>query len=144
MIKAGQNEKIYPVAKLAAIVNSLATEGVPATAALHGVDMSESAMFMPATRVSLNQILEGCLNATRLAHDPHCAYRTGLRFHVSTYGMYGFAILSSMNFRQTMYFAVKYHELAAPLAEISFSEEQGCGVWRIVPVAHPRVDAALF
>jgi AraC-like DNA-binding protein len=70
--------------------------------------------------------------------------RAGLRFHVSTYGMYDFAILSSTNFRQTMRFAESYHQLATPLAAISFREEGARGEWTIVPLPHPDVDAALY
>src|SRR5260370_40598131 len=58
----------------------------------------------------------------KLSRDPHFSYHTGLRFHLSAYGMYGFAILSSMNYRQTMQFAEKYHQLATPLTELRFKE----------------------
>ena len=80
----------------------------------------------------------------RLAPEPGFAYRAGLRFHPSTYGMYGFAILSSTNFRQTMRFAERYHQLATPLAAISFKEEGECGEWTIAPLPHPDIDAALY
>jgi hypothetical protein len=43
--------------------------------------------------------------------------------------MYGFAILSSINYRQTMKFAVKYHQLATPLVTMEFKENDGCGIW---------------
>ena len=85
-------------------------------------------MFSPATRISLNQVIECHRNAAKLSGDPYFSYHTGLRFHLSAYGMYGFAILSSMNYRQTMQFAEKYHQLATPLAEIRFKEQSGCGV----------------
>ena len=68
-------------------------------------------MSSPTTRISLNQVIEGYRNAAKLSPDPHFSYHTGLRFHLSAYGMYGFAILSSMNYRQTMQFAEKYHQL---------------------------------
>ncbi len=144
MFKAGPDEKIYPVAKLATIVDSLGAEGISPTDALSGVHISKSALSSPATRVSLNQVIECYRNAARLTRNPRFAYQAGLRFHVSTYGMYGFAILCSMNFRQTMHFAVKYHQLATPLAEISFKEEGNRGVWTFVPIPHPRVDAPLY
>jgi AraC-like DNA-binding protein len=144
MIKAGPDEKIYPVVKVAMIVDSLGAEGISPTDALDGVHISKSALSLPATRVSLNQVIECYHNAARLSRNPRFAYQAGLRVHVSTYGMYGFAILSSTNFRQTMRFAVKYHELATPLAEISFKEEGDRGEWTIVPIPHPRVDAPLY
>lgn len=144
MIMPGPDDKLYPAVKIATIVDALAAEGFSAKDALAGVQICETALGSPATRVSLNQILECCRNADRLARDPAFAYRAGLRFHVSAYGMYGFAILSSMNFRQTMHFAMKYHRLATPLVEIAFKEDGGCGIWRIVPLPHPRIDARLY
>jgi len=144
MIKPRPDDKIYQVFKLATIVDALAAEGVSAEDALAGVRVSKSALSSPAARVSLNQIIECYRNTDRLSHDPHFAFHAGLRFHVSAYGMYGFAILSSMNFRQTMHFAMKYHQLATPLAEIFFKEESGCGIWTTTPLPHPRIDARLY
>jgi AraC-like DNA-binding protein len=144
MFKVGPDQKIYPVIKLAMIVDSLATEGVSPADALNGVNISKSELSSPATRISLNQVIECYRNAARLSRNPRFAYQTGLRFHVATYGIYGFAILSSMNFRNTMHFAVRYHQLTTPLAEISFKEESHWGVWTFVPIPHPRVDAPLY
>jgi AraC-like DNA-binding protein len=144
MIKPGPGDKVYPVGKIATILDALAAEGVSPEDALAGVHISKSATSSPAMRVSLNQVLECYRNALQLSHDPHFAHHAGLSFHVSTYGMYGFAILSSMNFRQTMYFAVKYHQLATPLVEISFKEERGYGIWTLTPVPHPRIDGSLY
>jgi AraC-like DNA-binding protein len=144
MIKPGPDDKIYPVVKLATILDALTAEGVSEKDVLAGVRISKSAMSSPATRVSLNQILECYHNADKLSRDPYFAYHAGLRFHVSSYGMYGFAILSSMNFRQTVNFAVKYHQLATPLAEIVFKEETGCGIWTVTPLPHQRIDARLY
>jgi AraC-like DNA-binding protein len=144
MIKAGPEDKIYPVGKIATIVDSLAAEGVRATDALLDVGLAQSALSSPGTRVSLNQVLECCRNAIRLSRDPYFAYRTGLRLHVSAHGMYGFALLSGTNLRQTMHFAVKYRHLATPLTDISFKEEGHCGVWTIVPIATPRIGVSLY
>jgi AraC-like DNA-binding protein len=144
MFKAGTEEKIYPAAKLATIVDALSDEGVSAADALEGTQISPASIKSPATRVSLNQGIECCRNASRLARGPSFAYRTGLRFHVSSSGMYGLAILSSTNFRQTLRFAEKYHELTMPLAAISFGEDREQAAWIVAPIAHPRVDATLY
>ncbi len=144
MIPTGSDDKVFPVVKLAAVVAALEAEGVAPSQALELVGLSHSDLISPATRVSLNQIMRCYRNAIRLAPDPSFAYRVGLRFHVSTYGMYGFAILSSTNFRQTMRFAERYHQLATPLAAISFTEEGDRGEWTIAPLPHPGVDAALY
>ena len=127
IIIVGPDEKIYPVIKLTTIVDALAAEGFSAAEVLQGVHLAKNALSSSATRVSLNQTTECYRNAARLARDPCFAFHTSLRFHIATYGMYGFAILSSMNFRQTMHFAVKYHLLATPLAHISFEQQDDRG-----------------
>jgi len=143
-IRPRPDDKVYPVAKLATIVASLATEGVPASDALRQVGVPESALSKSETRVSLNQILQACRNAARLTRDRHFAYHTGRKFRVSSFGMYGFAILSATDFREAIRFAVGYDQLATPLVHISFNEEYGRAVWAAAPLADPRVDATLF
>ncbi len=144
MIAPGPDERLFPTAKLAAAVDAFAMEGVPLAEALSGIDLTESDIASPKARVSLSQIIECYRNANRLLRDPRFAFQAGQRFHVSTYGMYGFALLSSVSFRQTVRFAVNYHILATPTTDISFSEQDGRGIWTIVPVSHPRVDATLY
>src|ERR1700730_7127527 len=143
-IDAGPDEKVYPIAKLATVLEALAAEGVPTEDALARVGLSKAAVSSPATRISLNQVLDCYCYAAERSHDPHFAYHAGLRFHVSAYGMCGFAILSSMNYRQTMYFAMKYHQLATPLAAIDFKEQDGRGIWIFTPVPNARVDARIY
>ena len=144
MTKLGPNEKIYPIVKIATVVDALKDEGVSAKEALAGLHVSERQLGSPEARVSANQVLEAYRNAIRLSPNPHFAYATGSRFHVSTYGMYGFAILSSTDFRRTMAFAVEYHQLAAPLVDVQFLEQDKAAVWTMTPVPYPQVDAALY
>src|ERR1700676_1743598 len=138
------DDTVYPVAKIAMVLDALAAEGVPKEDALRRVRLSEASISSPATRVSLNQVIDCCSYAAERSHDPHFAYHTGLRFHISAYGMYGFAILSSVNYRQTMKFAVEYHQLATPLVTIGFTENDGCATWRLDPLAYARIDARLY
>jgi AraC-like DNA-binding protein len=144
MIKPSPDDKVYPVIKLATVVDALAEEGIPAKDVLAGVRLSREEISSPAARISLNQLIECYGNAAGLSRDPCFSYRTGQRFHVSAYGMYGFAILSSMNYRQTMQFAENYHQLATPFAELHFREQNGSGVWTITPMPHSRVNASLY
>lgn len=144
MIRAGPDEKVYPVFKISAVVDALQAEGISPAKALERVDLVPRDLLSPAAHVSLNQVMQCCRNALRLSADPYFAYHAGKRFHVSTYGMYGFAILSSTNFRQTIRFSERYHQLATPTADVSFKEEDDRAEWTIVPVAHPDVDAALY
>ena len=58
MAKAGSNERIYSAAKIAAVVDALAIEGVSAAAALEGVGVSHDTLNSPTTRVALDQIID--------------------------------------------------------------------------------------
>jgi AraC-like DNA-binding protein len=144
IVKPGPNERIYPATKLAAIVEALGTEGIPATEALRGIPISRDALFTPGTRVSFHHMIDACRNASRLSHDPHFAFHTGLRLHITTYGMFGFAILSSVTFRQAIRFALQYQELATPLFRVAVREEHGRVKWIFRPIQHPHIDAPLY
>ena len=58
--------------------------------------------------------------------------------------MYGFAMLSSTDFRRTMAFAVEYHQLAAPLVDVQFMEQDKVAVWTMTPFPFSLVDAPLY
>jgi AraC-like DNA-binding protein len=144
MIKPGADDEIYPVVKVATVLDALAAEGLSIDDAIASLDLSKSALSSPATRVSLNQIIEVCRIADSLSKNPQFAYNAGSQLHVSAYGMWGFAILSSMNYRQTMNFALKYHQLATPLVELQFNEQSGCGIWTFTPLPNARISARLY
>ena len=85
-----------------------------------------------------------CRNALQLSTDPHLPYRIGASIHISTYGMYGYALLCCPDFRKAMEFAMRYHVLAAPLASIDFREDAAYAKWSIEPNLHALADSALY
>src|SRR5258708_22981446 len=114
MTKLGPSEKLYPVVKIAMVVDALKDEGVSAKEALAGIHLSETQLCSPEVRVSANQVIQSYCNAIRQSRNPHFAYLTGLRFHVSTYGMYRVAMLHNADFRPTKCFLLEYHPTHAP------------------------------
>lgn len=142
-IEPGPDDEVHPAHKLALLVSALAAEGVGASNALAGVGISYEALGAPETRISLNQMIAGFRNALRLSKDPAFAYRLGLRCHAPAHGMYGFAILSSTDFRRAIDFAIDYRLLAAPLAQVTFTESSTSGVWTITPLAPASVTPEL-
>jgi AraC-like DNA-binding protein len=140
----GIGERIYKSTKLAAVFDVLIDQGFPAGEILRNVDLREQDVHSPKTRISLAELMTVCKNAIRLSNDPHLPYRIGTCVHISTYGMYGFAILSCPDFRKAMAFAELYHALAAPLATIEFAEEKGFGSWSIEPNMHAAIDPQLY
>jgi AraC-like DNA-binding protein len=144
MATVGFGDKVYTATKLAAVMDSLSRLGVQPEEALRGVELSLEDLRAPETRISLDQMVQMLRNAMTTSRDRHLPFKIGSNIHVSAYGMYGFAILCGADFRKTMDFAVAYHLLAAPLAEISFSESAENGIWTIRPLTHPSIDARLL
>jgi len=107
---------------------------------LRGIDVTAERVHSPKTRISLKQLTTAYQNAIRLSTDRHLPYRIGTTIHVSTYGLYGYALLSCPDFRKAMEFAAKYHALAAPLATIEFREDREGAIWRIEPASNAVVS----
>jgi hypothetical protein len=136
----GLNERIYESTKLAALFDMLVEQDCPADEILRDVDLTVDEVHSPKSRISLAELMTACKNAIRLSNDPHLPYRIGTSIHISTYGMYGFAILCCPEFRKAMAFAELYHALAAPLATIEFTENPGSASWIIEPNARAVTD----
>lgn len=142
--KPGKSDRAYTPTKLAAIIDTVVARGVSPAQALAGVGVSPAELLSPDTRVSVHQVLVACGNAIRLSRDSSLAFRAGASMHVSSFGMYGFAILSSADFRKTMSFCERYHVLATPLVMLTFREERGAGIWSIDPIVQTPVNDPLY
>lgn len=131
MITIGPDEAVYSATKIACIVDALAAEGVAAAAVLRGVGISPSEAHSAKTRISRSQVVQCARNAISLSRDRQLAFHLGQRFHLTAYGLYGLAILSSNDPRKALRFMVEYHELAIPTVDVSFREEHHRGVLSI-------------
>ncbi len=136
----GYRDRVYPAAKCTIVAKAL-QEALPEQANRTLVRRHASS-HRPA-HVSVDDILQLYRHAAARTRFPF-AYKTGLQFHVSTFGMYGFAILSSTDFRQALRFALRYHQLATPLAELSFEEKSPLAAWKVVPLPDPAVTVELY
>jgi AraC-like DNA-binding protein len=144
MAIVGLNERIYASTKLAALYDVLAAQGHPAGAILKDLNLQMEEVHSPEARISLEQLTIACKNAVQISSDRHLPYRVGTSIHISTYGMYGFAILCCPDFRKAMNFAARYHMLTAPLSTIDFDEENGFASWTIEPNLHTTIDPRLY
>lgn len=143
MFEIGPNEKVYSVFKIGKIVDCLKAEGVPLQSALEGVGISEAELTSPLTKVSTNQIVQSYRNALKSSRNPNFAFDAGSQFHVSSFGIYGLALLSGINFRQMTTFARQYYHLTAPLVDVTFEERNGSATWCITVLPFRPLDAAL-
>jgi AraC-like DNA-binding protein len=144
MAIAGLNERIYASTKLAALYDVLAAQGHSAGDILKHLNLQMEEVHSPNARISLEQLTVACKNAVQLSSDRHLPYRVGTSIHISTYGMYGFAILCCPDFRKAMNFAARYHMLAAPLSTIDFDEGNGFASWTNEPNLDTAIDPRLY
>jgi AraC-like DNA-binding protein len=143
-LTVGLADRLYESTKLAAVFDVLASHGCAADAVLRDVNIAPQDVHSPQTRISLKQLMTVCRNAIRMSTDHHLPYQIGASIHISTYGMYGYAILCCPDFRKAMDFAVRYHDLAAPMAAIDFREDKEYARWLIEPNLHAVSDIALY
>jgi AraC-like DNA-binding protein len=142
--KPGKSDRVYAPTKLAKIIDTVVAGGVSPAQALAGVGVSPAELLSPDTRVSLQQVLMACANASRLSRDSSLAFRAGESMHIATFGMYGFAILSSADFRKTMSFCERYHVLSTSLVTLTFREDHGEGVWLVDPLVETPINDPLY
>jgi AraC-like DNA-binding protein len=144
MTKSAHAERIYSTAMLEPLVGALRRAGLSPERALRAAGLREEDVISPETRVSIDQTLLVYQSIVAETQDPMLAYRLGLAFHVTTYGMYGFAVLSSADGRQALEIALQYHRLGSPLVRPRLSVEGPSTRWIFSPLSHPRMVAELY
>jgi AraC-like DNA-binding protein len=128
------DQHLYPVQKLAAIVGVLGEDGVPTDEALHGSGVTQTDFLSSSTRISYRQIIAVYNNAIRLSQDPAIAFRIGRRMHITSYGMYGYALLSCPNHAAAAEFSVKYTMAVGPNCAVKFSSDANSCKYQFWPV----------
>lgn len=88
--------------------------------ALRDSGIDESGLQSLSTRISYAQMSTVFRNALRLSSDPAVALRAGRRMHVTAYGIWGYALLSSRNCADMLEFAVRYRRVIGPVAEMAY------------------------
>lgn len=122
-------ERIYAPYKVAALVETLREEGISPDSVLNGSGIDFAQVHDPNTLTSIEQYLAICRNAIHLTLDPAIPFMVGSRIHLSAYGMYGYALMSSVTVRDFFIQAVKYHRLATPMLTLDWREEKNSAIW---------------
>jgi AraC-like DNA-binding protein len=121
-------EKVYAPLKILTVVQVLSECGVPAEAALAGTELGIDEVRDPGVRTSVQQLLAVGCNAVRLCPLPELGLEVGRRLHVTSYGLYGYALLCAETMRQGFGLSMRYHGLATPVMPVSFSEGGAEGI----------------
>ena len=111
-------------ASVALMARFAAEHGVPMEDVLHGSGITPAAATDPGTQIDAHQELAVVRNLVRrLGHRQALGIEVGRRYRLSTFGIFGFACLSSQTLRDVISFALRYWDLsfafAIPVVEIT-------------------------
>lgn len=138
------DERVYPPYKIATMVDVLGEAGVPAEEALARTGLGTADLQGTALKTSIRQFMTVCRNGIAATGEPSFSFDAGTRMHVSSYGMYGYALLCCQTLREVTQLAVKFHRLATPTVTLRFREEDGEAVWSFDEVIGLDADDVLY
>jgi AraC-like DNA-binding protein len=115
------------VASIALLVRFGAERGVGRDALLRGTGLPPARLDDPSAQVDAHQELTVARNLVRALGDPPgLGLDAGVRYRVTTFGVFGFACISSPTLRDAITFALRYLDLSfifcLPVVELSPEE----------------------
>ena len=139
---SGFAQRIYAPQSVAAVVAELRVQGVDASEALEGTGLTAAQLDSHTTKVSYRQLDIVIRNALRLSTDSEIALRAGLRMHVTAYGMYGYALLSSASQADARDFSARYIRVVGPFCDVSHSYKGATVAVALEPLHWPNPTEA--
>ena len=136
--------RVHAPHKIALLVRTGQEEGLDASALLAGTELEPTDLDDAGVRTSTRQFVLACRNALELGASPSLPFRMGAQVRLSTYGLYGYAMLTSATVRDALRFAVRYHGLTTPTWRIEMREANGQATWTFRDRVGLNVDDALY
>ncbi|MGW5385808.1 AraC family transcriptional regulator [Nocardia sp. NPDC003963] len=100
------------VASVALMAGYGAEHGVPTTALLRGTDLTEARLHDPDAQIDAHTELAVVRNLVRELDRPGMGIELGRRYRITTFGIFGFACVSSPTLAEAIDFALRYLELS--------------------------------
>ncbi|WP_310564373.1 AraC family transcriptional regulator [Hydrogenophaga sp.] len=122
-------EKRFSPSKIAMLLEVASEFGARPESVLAQTGLDAVAVANPFTLTSSLQFLTAARNALRHCAADDIGLRVGGRLRVSSYGMYGYALLCSESMGRAFDTAVKYHQLANGMMSIHWVETDGVASW---------------
>lgn len=117
-------QRMYSPHTIAAVVAELEGQGVDPVRVLEDTGLAVPQLSRHTTKISYRQLDRVIRNAIRLSNDPAMALHAGQRMHVTAYGMYGYALLSSATHLEARDFAARYIRVVGPFCDFSISSDE--------------------
>lgn len=113
-----------------------AGHGIDPGECLEGTGIDRDALADPRTAITAAQEMRLVANLVRyLGHLPGIGLDAGLRYHLSSYGIWGFALISSPTFRSAVEVALRYLDLTYAFVRFSI-EERGDDFMLVLDDSH--------
>jgi len=123
------------------VLDTFKAQGLPSDTLLAGSGICAADLARADTRITTNQEMQVCANAVALKRD--IGLELGRRMHVSSYGMLGYALLTSATFGDALRLAMRYPALLGTLFELSL-EDDGERVWFVAADYRENPALAVF
>ena len=123
------------------VLSTFEAEGLPCEALLAGSGIRAADLSRADTRITASQEMQVCANAVALRRE--IGLELGRRMHVSSYGMLGYALLTSATLGDALRLALRYPALLGTLFELSLKVE-GDQVWFCADHYHENPQLAVF
>ncbi len=123
------------------VLNTFKAEGLSSEALLAGSGINEADLGMADPRITTNQEMQVCANAVALRQE--IGLELGRRLHVSSYGMLGYALLSSATLGDALRLALHYPALLGTLFHLQLIED-GEWIWLSASDYRDRPNLAVF
>jgi AraC-like DNA-binding protein len=121
-------DRVHPIQKVALLTELLGEQGTSAEKTLAGSHISPSNLTDENSRISMRQILTVFKNVVEQSKNPGIGFSAGQRIHISSYGIFGYAMLSSATLLECVELSIKYHQLTAPMFQLTFCVEENQGI----------------
>jgi AraC-like DNA-binding protein len=137
----------YSPDKIAAVIKVTTAQGCDADQMLLGTGLTLAQLQDPDTLTSTAQLYQVLGRGLLLSGDASLGWKVGQQLRISSYGMYGYALLCAPDLRAVLDAATRYHLLANPLVPIRYTETEDELVW-LFPAREemplPKLGPALY
>lgn len=96
--------------------------GIAAADLLRDTGLDQAAVRDPQARTSIEQYVQVGRNAVRLCPGSDFGFRVGGRLHMSSYGMYGYALLCAETLRHVLDTGARYRPLTGAVLSLRWFE----------------------
>lgn len=133
--------KRYPPLKIAAALQVGRELGISESDVLVHTGLTLSEVLNADTQTSVEQLLCIVRNLLRIHPQSDMGLQIGQRIHMSSYGLYGYALLCSESLRHACDIVVRYNLLGAPIFQTLFEERAHEAVWQFIPFEETSPNA---